>query len=126
MAGSSIVAKVKAGLKKAYNATGGGTAKTYLKVVTKTENSDPRVGGSISSTSYTELVNAVWQSIDKSYVDNQTVFLTDSQLVVDADVEVSVGDIISYDQSKDYSVVAVMPVRPTNVLLSQKVIVRSQ
>lgn len=125
MSGSSIAQKVKAGLKKAYNATGGGTAKTYLINQNNTESTDPRVGGTSGTPTYTELVNAIWKTIDNTLIDNTNILQGDMELTIDADVVVSVNDKISYNQVDTFNVIQVNPVRPTNVLLEQKLVVRA-
>ena len=121
---------VKAGLASATAAVGiisPRALKTYL-VTKEVTGDDPfTVGTSVST--YTELVNAVWQDVDKSLIDGTNILTGDRMLVSDSSVAIAVGDLLTVGVSgiygDEFRVISVDVSRPSNYVLSYKTIARA-
>ena len=115
MGSASIQAKIKAGLAKAVNKTGSASSeKVYLASSTTTAGT-PLSPGTTTTTS-TELVNAIFKNYAKGLVD-VSIKAGDRQLVSDGSVEVNTGDIINQGTAR-YIVVSVSVSAPTSDVLN--------
>jgi len=122
MSGKDILAKVKAGLKKANIATGEGNNVIYLN------KEIPGVDDPINPVEPTYeqilLVDAIVKTTDKSLIDNVLIFSTDKTLVSNGDVEITLGDEIIVN-SKKFTVEMVDAKKPSDTLLASISIIRS-
>lgn len=115
MAGSDIASKVKAGLAKAQIAVSDGGNLVQLEV--DTVINDP-INGDQTSTTLTELKDAIFKSYDKKLIDGANILAGDRQLVTNGDVELKQGDyVVAY--SKRYIIVSIDTKKPSEVLLAQ-------
>ena len=116
MSGFDIQAKVKAGLAKASNATGGSTFGTVQLIVRTGKASTPLDAGSVNR-SYVPLKNAIFKSIKSFPATEQLVIDADIEMVSDGDVAITIGDQVT--RAGDlYVVDDVITSNPAGVVLS--------
>ena len=117
MAGVDIQAKVKKGLRRA-NARTGENPNPINKIDVVLSGGDGITPPTKTETPI-QLVDAIFQSYDKKYIDGTTIKAGDRMLVSNSDVEIKMGDIITQGQER-YKVVTVDDRTPTGVPLVYK------
>jgi hypothetical protein len=123
MGAYEVQAKIKAGLAKAKAKVGAEASPVvYLVSTTKSGGSSP-LDPPVISTVNIELVNAVFNAVDKSMIDGSLVRAGDFTLVCDSDSEIKTGDTITQG-SKTFEVITVKESNPFGVRLASFPVVR--
>ncbi len=121
MGSSNIINKVKKGLAKAVNKTGSSSSeKVFLiqaldgpvfNTCTRTKNTPLSESNKIENP--IELVDAIFKTYNKTFIDNENILAGDRLLVSNADVPIKQGDSIRQG-SINYYVVSVDEKSPTS------------
>ena len=116
----------------AIGAQGSNAIKTYL-ITSELQGASNPYGEDTYTDTYTELVNAVWVTVDSSLIDGENILQGDRALTSSADVPISVGDRVTTGQTsgdvttygKEYRVVSVNDVSAANYSLVNKSVLRA-
>lgn len=120
MAGVDIQAKVRAGLKKAVNATGSGDL-VYL--VRETQTGGTPISPPVITTERFLLVDAIFKNIKINQMTNTLIQAGDRELVANSSVVLKLNDKIEQG-SRKMIIVSNEPVEPAGLVLVYKPIVR--
>lgn len=124
MAGIDIQAKVKAGLAKAVNATGGnGVGLVYL--VQKTGGGGTPINPIAPTENNVLLVDAILKGVNYAQLSGGLATSGDLNIVANGDVEIKQSDIILTDEGR-YIVGSVTKSAPAGVVLSYTAILSKQ